>query len=74
MREPPLPAYVPPPAGESDMALRRRVPAMLSPTPTGWDELARAAGAPGPLVYAALVELSLAGKAELLPGGTAVSV
>ena len=73
MREPPPPAYVPPPAGEPDMALLRRVHSLLSPTPTGWDELARAAGAPGPLVYAALVELSLAGKAELLPGGTAVS-
>ena len=30
--------------------------------------------APGPLVYAALVELSLVGRAELLPGGMAVSV
>jgi len=38
-----------------------------------WDELARAAGAPGPLVNAALVELSLAGRAELLPGAMAVS-
>ncbi len=46
---------------------------LLSPTPTAWDEIARAAGAPGPLVYAALVELSLAGRCELLPGGQAVS-
>ena len=45
---------------------------LLSPTPTGIDELARAAGAPAPAVAAALVELSLAGRVELLPGGQAV--
>ncbi len=73
MREPEPLGYVPPLAGEPDTALLRRVADLLSPTPTAWDELARAAGAPGPLVYAALVELSLAGRCELLPGGLAVS-
>jgi DNA processing protein len=33
------------------------------------DELVRATGAPPAAVFAALVELSLAGRAELLPGG-----
>jgi DNA processing protein len=74
MREPEPSGYVPPRAEEPDAALLRRVAELLSPTPTAWDELARAAGAPGPLVYAALVELSLAGRCELLPGGQAVSV
>ncbi|MBW8303718.1 MAG: DNA-processing protein DprA [Brevundimonas sp.] len=43
--------------------------ALLSPTPTPRDELARAVGAPVGLVAAALLELSLAGRAALLPGG-----
>ena len=70
--EPPPPAYDGPPA-EPDAALLERVAALLSPTPVAWDELARAAGGPGPQVYAALVELSLAGRAKLLPGGLATS-
>ncbi|MDB5458903.1 MAG: dprA protein [Caulobacteraceae bacterium] len=73
MREPGPPAYVPQGAGEPDTKLLKQIEDLLSPTPTAWDELARAAGAPGPLTYAALVELSLAGRAELLPGGMAVS-
>ena len=73
LREPAPSGYVPPPPGDVDAALVRCVEALLSPTPTAWDELARAAGAPGPQVYAALVELSLVGRAELLPGGMAVS-
>jgi DNA processing protein len=69
----------PPPAfahggEEPDAALLERIAALLSPTPVSWDELARAASAPGPLVNAALVELSLVGRAERLPGGMAVSV
>ncbi len=70
--EPPPPAFGGQPQ-EPDAALLARVAELLSPTPVAWDELARAAGAPGPLVYAALVELSLAGRAELLPGGTVVT-
>ncbi len=49
--------------------LRAKVEALLSPTPVPRDELVRALNAPPPAVFAALVELSLAGRAELLPGG-----
>lgn len=49
--------------------LRAKVEALLSPTPVPRDELVRALGVPAPGVFAALVELSLAGRAELLPGG-----
>ncbi len=57
--------------GEIDAELVERVAALLSPTPTPRDELARAAGAPVGAVAAALLELSLAGRATLLPGGLA---
>jgi DNA processing protein len=56
------------PACEPDDGLRERVAALLSPTPVSRDELVRAARAPAPLVFAALMELALAGRAELLPG------
>ena len=52
-------------------ALLERVAALLSPTPTPRDELARALGAPIAQVAGALLELSLTGRAELLPGGLA---
>ena len=52
-------------------ALRARLEGLLSPTPISRDELVRAMGAPAPAVLAALVELSLAGRASLLPGGLA---
>jgi DNA processing protein len=52
-----------------DEALREAVAALLSPTPVSRDELVRATGAPAPLVFAALVELALAGRCELLSGG-----
>jgi predicted Rossmann fold nucleotide-binding protein DprA/Smf involved in DNA uptake len=51
------------------ISLRERVAALLSPRPVSRDEIVRATGAPAPLVFAALVELSLAGRCELLPGG-----
>ncbi|WP_421729347.1 DNA-processing protein DprA [Brevundimonas sp.] len=54
-----------------DAALIERVAALLSPTPTPRDELARACGAPVSQVAAALLELSLAGRASLLAGGLA---
>lgn len=58
---------------EPDEALRERLAALLSPTPVSRDELVRAAAAPAPVVFAALMELSLAGRAELLPGGMVCS-
>ncbi len=73
MREPGPPPYRPQSPAEADTKLMKRIEQLLSPTPIGWDELARAADAPGPQVYAALVELSLVGRAELLPGAMAVS-
>lgn len=56
---------------EPDEAVLEQVAALLSPTPTPRDELARALGLPVGLVAAALLELSLAGRATLLPGGLA---
>ena len=55
--------------GEIEDAFLERVAALLSPTPTPRDEIARAVGAPSAEVAAALLELSLVGRAELLPGG-----
>ena len=52
-----------------EAALRERVHALLSPTPVSRDELARAVGGRPSAVFAALVELALAGRAELLAGG-----
>ena len=56
-----------------DAGLRDRIAALLSPTPIPRDELVRATGAPAAAVAAALVELTLAGRAELLDGGLAAS-
>lgn len=73
LREPDAPRWRPEP-GEPDDTLRETVAALLSPTPVSRDELVRASAAPAPLVFAALVELSLAGRAELLPGGMVASL
>ena len=54
-----------------DDAFLDRVAALLSPTPAPRDEIARALNAPVAQVAAALLELSLTGRAELLPGGLA---
>ncbi|PHY13576.1 DNA-protecting protein DprA [Caulobacter sp. B11] len=63
-------AYDPDPAGDLDHdALRESVAALLSPTPVSRDELVRATRAPTSAVMAALVELALAQRAELLAGG-----
>lgn len=62
-----------PACAETDDRVRRRVAELLSPTPVSRDELVRAAGAPAPAVFAALVELAVAGRAELLPGGMVAS-
>ena len=70
-----LRAPAPPPLifdeGAADPAFLDRVAALLSPTPTPRDEIARALNAPAAQVAAALLELSLIGRAELLPGGLA---
>jgi DNA processing protein len=50
-------------------AIRDKVEAMLSPTPVLRDEIVRVVGGPPAGVFAALVELAVAGRAELLPGG-----
>ncbi|MBV9511200.1 MAG: DNA-protecting protein DprA [Caulobacteraceae bacterium] len=61
-------------ASDADLAaLRDQVAALLSPTPVSRDDLVRLTGAPTPLVYAALMELSLAGRAELMAGGLVAS-
>jgi DNA processing protein len=49
--------------------LLAEVRALLSPTPTPVGELVRITGARAPDVFAALVELSIAGEADLLGGG-----
>lgn len=58
---------------EIEAGVIERVAALLSPTPTPRDELARALGLPIGTVAAALLELDLAGRAELLPGGLAAA-
>jgi DNA processing protein len=74
IREPQRDLFYPPEADQAALdrdaeRLRDKVEALLSPTPVPRDELVRALNAPPPAVFAALVELALAGKAELLPGG-----
>ena len=56
-----------------EAAVIEQVAALLSPTPTPRDELARALGLPIGTVAAALLELNLMGRAELLPGGLAAT-
>lgn len=56
-----------------EAAVIEQVAALLSPTPTPRDELARALALPIGIVAAALLELSLTGRAELLPGGLAAT-
>ncbi|HEX4198768.1 MAG TPA: DNA-processing protein DprA [Caulobacteraceae bacterium] len=62
-------------AGDDDeiARLRERIAGLLSPTPTPRDELVRITGASAAMVYAALTELALANRAELLPGGLAIN-
>jgi DNA processing protein len=62
------------PPAETDPALIDKVAGLLSPTAVSRDEIVRASGAPAPAVFAALVELALAGRAELLPGGMVAAI
>jgi DNA processing protein len=73
LREPPAPVDFGGVPDDLDQALLDRVAAMLSPTPIPRDELARAVDRPVAEVAAALLELSLVGRATLLPGGLASS-
>ncbi|MFN3857737.1 MAG: DNA-processing protein DprA [Caulobacter sp.] len=54
-------------------AVREEIAALVSATPISRDELVRATRAPTPVVLAALTELALAGRVELLPGGMVAS-
>ena len=68
------PLFVPPVQDEAQPSdAVERLEALLSPTPATLDELARDAKLCAGAAAAALVELALAGKAELLPGGLATS-
>jgi DNA processing protein len=73
LREPTALPYDPSGFEEPDSDLIERLAALLSPTPTPRDELVRDLGAAAPQVYAALMELALGGRAELLPGGLVVT-
>jgi len=69
LREPTRRPWRGPSAAEPDDALREQIAALLSPTPVSPDDLVRASGAPAPAVFAAVVELSLAGRAAFGPDG-----
>ena len=71
--EPDPPAFSDMPA-EADPELLARLADLLSPTPVSHDELVRAARAPAPAVFAGLMELALAGGAELHPGGLVAKI
>ena len=57
------------PAREPPRPLVDQVRALLSPMPAPYDEIVRATAAAAPDVFAALVELAVAGEADLLGGG-----
>ena len=71
LREPPADSPFDGAPDDLDDALIEQVAALLSPVPTPRDELVRALDMPIGVVAAALLELSLAGRASLLPGGLA---
>lgn len=67
-------AAAPPPGEEDTDHLRETLAALLSPTPAPRDEVIRASGAAPAAAMAALMELALSGRAELLPGGLVAAV
>ena len=69
--EPAPEAFEPPPNRDEpgETALRADLESLLSPVPTPINVLARETGAPVSRIMAALSELEIAGRAELLPGG-----
>lgn len=56
---------------EPDADVRARVADLLSPSPVSIDELVRQSGARAGEVHGVLIELELAGRATVLPGGQA---
>lgn len=70
LREPARARWKGNPPMDANPALQERLAGLLSPTPVSPDDLVRAAAAPAPAVFAALVELSLAGRAVFGPDGT----
>ena len=74
VREPASEPYDLGPIEDADAALIARVAALLSPTPVPRDELVRIVGTAPAAVYAALVELAVAGRAQLLAGGMVVAI
>lgn len=56
---------------EPDAGVRARIADLLSPSPVSIDELVRQSGASAGEVHGVLIELELAGRATVLPGGQA---
>ena len=54
---------------EADATVRTRIAELLSPSPVSIDELVRQSGASAGEVHSVLIELELAGRANVLPGG-----
>ena len=73
-RRPAAPAPSPEMPDEEIDALREKIAGLLSPAAVSRDELVRLTGAPAAAVAGALVELSIAGRAELRPGDMAAAV
>lgn len=71
---PPVADAVPEPSAADVAQARGRVLPLLSPAPTPVDDLVRRCHLPVPVVLAVLLELELAGRAEVLPGQRVVLV
>jgi DNA processing protein len=54
---------------DTENSVRANVLDLLSPTPVSIDELVRQTGAPAGKIHGVLIELELAGRANVLPGG-----
>ncbi|WP_421791914.1 DNA-processing protein DprA [Hyphobacterium sp.] len=55
---------------ETNSTVRERIADLLSPSPVSIDEVVRQSDLPAGLVHSVLVELELAGRANILPGGS----
>lgn len=67
--EPDAPDYEAEPHDEPNASMRTRISELLSPSPVSIDELVRQSGARTGEVHSVLIELELAGRAIVLPGG-----